>query len=394
MNQNRQYPLQLYAEKNEGGERHATWLELFFDLVFVIAIAELAHALHDHLTWAGIASFAALFVPVWWLWIDFSYYADQFDVDRGFYRLIMLGVMFGVIVLALAIPEVLEGSSAVFATIYTALRAVIIFLYFQAWRFVPESRELTARYTTSFSIAFGFWLVSIFVPEPLRFVLWGVALFIEISNGPITYATIRTVPAQTSHMDERFGLFVIIVLGEAILAVSTGVDETNWQGTTVLAALSGFITAVSFWWLYFEHADASVINWALRGGRRALLLSYIYGYSHLLVFMGIVAAGVGTQVAIEATAAAEALSLPVRVELCGGISLFILGLTIVQWAAPQSLPAQVIRVRLLVALGCAVLIGLGYLVTPVVLTIIFAVILVGLASFESQRTLPVFKQED
>lgn len=100
--------------------------------------------------------------------------------------------------------------------IYTALRLVIIWLYIQAWRFVPGSRELTTRYTISFLIAFLFWLGSIFVPAPARFWLWAVALAIEISNGPITYVTIRSVPTQNSHMDERFGLFVIIVLGEAI----------------------------------------------------------------------------------------------------------------------------------------------------------------------------------
>jgi low temperature requirement protein LtrA len=293
----RSSPLRLYSSEGERGERHATWLELFFDLVFVVAIAELAHLLHDDLTGAGIVSFAALFVPVWWLWIDFSYYADQFDVDRGLYRLTMLGVMFGMIVLAITLPDVLHGGSIAFASVYAALRFVTIVLYLQAWRFVPQSRELTARYSISFSIAFVLGLVSILTPEPLRYWLWAVALLIEISNGPITYATIRSVPAQASHMDERFGLFVIIVLGEAILAVASGVADANWQWQAALTALSGFIAAVSLWLLYFERADASVIYQALRGGRSALLRSYLYGYSHVFVFMGIVAAGVGTQVA-------------------------------------------------------------------------------------------------
>ena len=124
--------LQLYAGDHKGNrERHATWLELFFDLVFVVAIAELAHLLHDHLDWGGIASFAILFIPVWWLWIDFSYYADQFNVEQGFYRLIMLGIMFGMIVLALTLPEALQvEGSAQFASVYTALRLVIVGLYF------------------------------------------------------------------------------------------------------------------------------------------------------------------------------------------------------------------------------------------------------------------------
>ncbi|MEM1280946.1 MAG: low temperature requirement protein A, partial [Cyanobacteria bacterium P01_H01_bin.152] len=99
MTDQRSHPLRLYVGEGSDPSRHATWLELFFDLVFVLAIAQLSHLLHSDPSWVGIVGFAALFVPVWWLWIDFSYYADQFDVDRGPYRLVMLGIMFGLVVL-------------------------------------------------------------------------------------------------------------------------------------------------------------------------------------------------------------------------------------------------------------------------------------------------------
>lgn len=385
MSRSQRRPLRLYVGESESDERHASWLELFFDLVFVVAIAQLAHFLHDELTWAGIGGFAALFVPVWWLWIDFSYYADQFDVERGSYRLTMLGVMFGLIVLAMTIPKALHGGSAAFATIYTALRLVIIVLYLQAWRLVPQSRELTARYTISFSIAFVLWLISIVVPEPARFFLWVIALFIEISNGPITYVTIRSVPAQVSHMDERFGLFVIIVLGEAIVAVATGVAGTQWQWWAALTGLCGFIIAVSLWGMYFERADSSVINSALRGNKQALLRSYVYGYSHVFVFAGIVATGVGIQSAIEA-ATKGSLTIEARAVLCGGLAVFLLGLSAVQWAAPRSLPGQIIRVRVLAACGCALLVWLGSFLAPLALTGVLTAILVGLALFESSRS--------
>ncbi|MCU0541023.1 MAG: low temperature requirement protein A [Oscillatoriaceae cyanobacterium Prado104] len=384
MNRDRQRFLQLYVAENEANsERHATWLELFFDLVFVVAISQLAHTLHHHLDWAGIGSFAVLFVPVWWLWIDFSYYADQFDVEWGIYRLIMLGVMFGTIVLAQTIPEALHDGSASFAAAYTALRSIIVGLYFQAWRLVPQSRELTKRYTISFTISLVLWVASIVLPPPIRFILWGVALFIEISNGPITYATIRSVPVQVSHMDERFGLFVIIVLGEAIISVSSGVSDIKWQLQETLTAASGFITAVSLWWLYFECADSSVINQALQSQqRRALLRSYVYGYSHVLVFAGIVAAGVGIQSAIEAADTAQ-LKLAARTVLCGGISLYLVGLSVVQWAAPRPIPNRIFGRRMLGAIGCFVLVLLGGFLAPVALMGLLAVILIGLVWLES-----------
>ncbi|MEO0535746.1 MAG: low temperature requirement protein A [Cyanobacteria bacterium P01_A01_bin.123] len=381
MTRQRSHPLRLHLGKDREETRHATWLELFFDLVFVFAIAELAHLLHGDLSWTGIAGFAALFVPVWWLWIDFSYYADQFDVDRGPYRLVMLGVMFGLVVMALTIHDALQGGSANFAAIYSTLRLVIIVLYTQAWRFVPQSRELTARYITSFSIAFLLWLLSIAVPEPARFWLWAIALLIEISNGPITYLTIRNVPTQKSHMDERFGLFVIIVLGEAIIAVTTGVAQTNWQWQSVLTGMGGFLTAVSLWWMYFERADESVINWALRGGRLALLRSYIYGYSHVLVFMGIVATGIGIQFAIEA-ASGHSFIAEARTILCGGIAVFLTGVTALQWASPNCLPEGVIIARSLLAFFALCLIPMGAGLPPWMIVPLLSLTLVALNRFD------------
>lgn len=377
-------PLQLNSrENNPSDERHASWLELFFDLVFVVAIAQLAHFLHAHLDWSGIVTFAALFIPVWWLWIDFSYYADQFDVERGFYRLIMLGVMFGMIVLGLTIPEALHAGSARFAAVYATLRLIIVGLYFQAWRLVPEARELTKRYTISFTIALFFWLLSIVVAPPLQFVLWGLALLIEISNGPITYATIRSIPVQVSHMDERFGLFVIIVLGEAILSVASGVSDIKWQTQEVLTAVSGFIAAASLWWLYFECAETSVINQALQSHRkRTLLKSFVYGYSHVLVFAGIVAAGVGIQTAIE-TADTGEFSIAARMILCGGLGLYLIGLSAVQWAAARSFPNSTLIGRFVVAIACLALIPLGGLFTPVALMVGLSLLFVGLIRLES-----------
>ena len=372
--------LQLHSRESSS-PRHATWLELFYDLVFVFTVAELAHLLHGDPSWTGIVSFVALFVPVWWLWIDFSYYADQFNVENGPYRLVMLGVMFGVVVLALTVHDALAGGSANFAAVYAALRLVIIFLYLQAWRQVPQARELTARYTISFSIAFLLWLLSIVVLPPLRFWLWAIALFIEVSNGPITYLTIRNVPQQKSHMDERFGLFVIIVLGEAIVAVASGVAETDWGWSSALTATGGFLTAVSLWWMYFERADESTINQALQGGKMALLRSYVYGYSHVLAFTGIVATGVGIQFAIEA-ATGEPFIAEMRTVLCGGIAIFLAGVTTLQWASPNSLPRQVIGMRSLLALFSLCLIPIGSALPPLALVVVMSLLLVALNKFD------------
>ncbi|MEO0768822.1 MAG: low temperature requirement protein A [Cyanobacteria bacterium J06649_4] len=372
MSRFRHHPLRLFHHQNHESDRHATWLELFFDLVFVLAIAELAHLLHHDLTWDGIGSFLILFVPVWWLWIDFSYFADQFDIERGFYRAIILTTMFGLIVMALTIPHALEPEgSAEFAAAYAALRLIITFLYSQAWRFVPALRPLTERYFLSFSAALILWTFSIVVPQPIRFWLWGLALLIEIANGPITYLTVRNIPVQNSHMDERFGLFTIIVLGEAIVAVASGVSETSWGWQSFLTGAGGFAIAASFWWMYFERAEESAINQALQGGKIALMKSYIYGYSHVLAFMGIVMTSVGIQAAIE-TGTDYAFTLEATAVLCGGVTIFLLGVTALQWASPTSLPQRAIVLRLSLALLTICLVPLHAVVSPVLLVVLLA----------------------
>lgn len=365
--------LQLHHHQNYEIDRHATWLELFFDLVFVLAIAELSHLLHHDLTWTGIASFAALFVPVWWLWIDFSYFADQFDVEQGVYRIIMLSTMFCLIVMALTIPLALESGSAKFAAAYAILRLIITFLYVQAWRFVPPSRALTKRYVISFSISLLLWALSIVVPEPARFWLWVIALSIEISNGPVTYLTVHDIPSQNSHMDERFGLFTIIALGEAIVAVAAGVAETSWEMPSILTGAGGFLIAVSFWWMYFERADESAINQALQGGKLALLRSFVYGYAHVFAFMGIAMTSVGIQVAIETTAK-QAFTTEAVAVLCGGIAIFLIGVTALQWASPSSLPPRAILLR-----ACLVLLSLCLIPLKAAFSAVSLVMLLGVA---------------
>lgn len=370
--------LRLYASSQGDEPRHATWLELFFDLVFVLSMAELAHLLHAHPDWKGLVSFVALFIPVWWLWIDFSYYADQFDVDRGIYRLAYFGVMFGIVITALTIPNALSDGSINFAAAYAALRLIIIVLYMQAWRHVPVSRDITARYIASFSVAFFLWLASMVIPPPVRFGVWAIALLIEISNGPITHLTVRSIPQQDSHMDERFGLFIIIVLGEALIAVASGVSDTNWGVPSVLSAVGGFAIALSLWWMYFERADETVIDRALHGSKTTMLRAYIYGYSHVLAFMGIVATGVGVQFAIEATAG-EAFTLPMHVALCGGVAIFLTGVTTLQWASPSSLPKRVIVMRSLLTLFTLCLIPLT---APLATTLLLAGLLVAINKFD------------
>ena len=370
-----------YAPAPDPG-RHATWLELFFDLVFVFAVAELGHYLHGHLTPGGLLGFLFLFVPVWRIWMAFSYHADIFGDDRPGDQAATVAAMFGVVVLGLTIYGALGGGSAGFAAAYAALRLLLVGRYAATWRTTPsETRGFVGRYAGVYAVVAALWVVSVFVPEPWRFGLWGVAVLVDLAAGPLVYLTTRSRPTQVSHMSERFGLFVIIVLGESIIAVGSGIADTDWRWQGVVAGTAGFLSAVGMWWLYFDKADESVINRSVRSQRRGILLSFVYGYGHYLIYAGITAASIGILVSIE-EAQTGALSLAGRLALCGGISVFLLGVLAAHAASPRPLHGDLRRARLLGAVLLVALAIVGGVLPPAALAVGASLLLTGLVVFE------------
>ena len=200
--------LRTLAEEDAEDERHASWLELFFDLVFVVAIAELAHELGVDHTLGGFATFAALFVPIFVAWQGFSFYADRFDTDDVLFRVCMLAAMLAVAALAIQIPDVAHGESTGFALAYVTIRVLTIVLNLRAYRHVPLARPLVGRYVVAFSFSVALWTASLAVPEPWRFVLWGIGLAVDLGvPARIGPRFVGRVPLHASHIPERFALF-------------------------------------------------------------------------------------------------------------------------------------------------------------------------------------------
>src|SRR3954470_19513408 len=165
---------------DQGDDRRATWLELFFDLVFVAAVGQLANALSAQPTTARFFEFLGLFVPVWWVWMGFTFYANRFDTDDLPYRLLLLLAMFGVAVLATTVPSVFDGETKGFPLAYVGVRLVLLVLYARASRHVPEARALARTFLSAFSCAVVVWIVSLAFAAPWAYVLWAVALTIEL----------------------------------------------------------------------------------------------------------------------------------------------------------------------------------------------------------------------
>ena len=313
-------PPKLRREECEDGERSATWLELFFDLIFVVAIAQLAHNFHEEFSFLGWAKLAILFVPVWWCWIGATFYDTRFDNDGLVDRLITLMQMAIAASIAANIHHGLGSSSVGFALSYMAFRIVLIAQYLHAGYHVPEARPLTTWYAIGFSISIVLWLASVFVPLPWRLVLWGLGLLIDFATPLTAGQRVVKVPPDLAHTTERIGLFTIIVLGESIVAVVGGVSDIEWTPMSVAIALLGLSIAFSFWWMYFDTVDESPLH-AMRKGQMRIALTWLY--SHLPLAIGLTATGVGVEKMIHGlghdSARGEKVLFCLAVALCMAI---------------------------------------------------------------------------
>ncbi|WP_289501206.1 low temperature requirement protein A [Gloeocapsopsis sp. IPPAS B-1203] len=318
-------PPRLRIGEDSEGERHATWLELFYDLVFVVAVSQLAHNLNDDVSLSGFCGFVVLFIPVWWSWIGTTLYANRFDTDDIVHRILTAMQMLAIAALAVNVHHGLAENAPGFALAYAAGRALLVFEYIRAGKHVSVARSLTNYYARGFAIAALLWLISAFVSPPLRFILWAFGLIIDFATPLTARKFITGLLPHAAHLPERFGLFTIIVLGEAIIAVVDGVSEQEWDIGSAIAAVFGLSIAFSLWWLYFDNIGVSAVQRARNEGRIAVLNAWLY--THLPLVIGIAATGVGVE-QVLLTEANVALPTPQRWLLCGAVALCLLALAI------------------------------------------------------------------
>ena len=362
------HPPRLRSAESEA-HRHATWLELFFDLVFVAAVAALADMLVEEPTWDGAVKFAGLFVPLAWAWMGYTYYANRFDSDDFPYRLTVSAAMLAVAAMAVAIGETDAAWSERFAIAYSALRALLLVLYVRARHHVPSAREAINAYLVGFGIGLLLWVVSIFVPPPLRYALWAAGLLVEFLTPLIAWRVIGGTPVDREHIEERFGLFTIIMLGEAVIAVVAGTDVKDWAGEAVVVATFGFAGAVALWWIYFDFQAGSEV----RGGRWA----FISSYGHLPLWIAITAFGAGTKLAVKHSDALAKLDGE-RWALAGSAALAVVVIAAFHLGSQHREPLILSLLRLLAVAG---LIGLaaGGAALPVTTLTVLVALLLGFA---------------
>lgn len=359
----------------EEGERRASWLELFFDLVFVVAITELSRELVAHHSLMGFLRFAALFIPVYVAWQGYMAYATRFDTDDLLFRVAYFAAMLAIAAMAVLIQDVARGvHSTEFALAYVALRSFMLALYARAWRSVPQARPLVRFYGGGYALGAAIWLVSLAFPPPGRYIVWVIAQVLELSLPPLSTMLHRRIPTSATHLPERWALFTLIVLGESVVAVAVATSGQQWQAASVLAAVLGFAAVACVWWLYFDH-QASV---ALRGSTMSVV---VYSYAHIPLLMGLAAMSAGVRMLIDRASQASLGAGP-SVALLGGAGLFLVSLV---GTRVVTIHGQHRRGVSLKALACALILALlaaQSVLPPLALAGGLAIILAGVVVAE------------
>jgi inward rectifier potassium channel len=343
-----------------GKEKKVSWIELFYDLIFVAAIIQLGNALSHHVDLAGFLRFAGLFVPIWLLWTGYTFFQNRFELDDFLHRAMVFAQMFAVGAMAAFVGRVQNGHPEGFALAYAGARFLLALFYLRVWFQLKEARELTARWSLLFFIDAGLWLISVFVPPPWSYTLWalgiGVNLWLPVSQAWRELA--GRYPPDVLHMSERYGLLTIIVLGESFVKVLSelagdggakvkkaahalaahGADAVLIAGevagkageATAQMNLIGPMTLLitcCLWWIYFDDVAGSRI-------KNRPLAPYIWVYAHLPMTLAVTAVGVAIKKTLYFETA-QVAKAEYRWLLCGALALALFSVGVIDWVTER-----------------------------------------------------------
>jgi len=304
--------------------RAATPLELFFDLVFVVAVAQAASRLHHGLAEAhggeAVLSFVMVFFAIWWAWMNFTWFASAYDNDDVPYRLAVFIQLTGALILAAGVPQAFDERDFAIVTLgYVVMRLAMVGQWLRAARSDEERRVCATRYAIGITLCQMGWIALLFLPLGLMgFALMVIAELVV----PIWAERVTATPWHPEHISERYGLFTIIVLGESILSASQAIQSTiqtgEFSGALVGIIVGGLLIVLTMWWFYFDRPTHNLLD--------SLQTVFLWGYGHLFIFAAAAAVGAGIAVTVDqATHHAEigprgagfAVAIPVAIYLMG-----------------------------------------------------------------------------
>jgi low temperature requirement protein LtrA len=355
-------------------------LELFFDLVFVLALTQCTALMADEPTWTGLAKGLLVLGVVWWAWVGYAWLTSVVEPEETLVRLTIFGAMAAMLVVALAIPQAFGDWALLFAIAYAAVRLAQIGLFALASGEDPQlRRSLLIGLTWSTLLAAGLLVAAAFADGALQGALWVLALAIDLA-GPLLFG-VEGWRLAPGHFAERHGLIVIIALGESIVAIGIGAEFGLDAGVVAAAAL-GIAIASALWWLYFDVVALVAerrLSRAAPGREQNAIARDSYSYLHLGMVAGIVLLALGLKKSLEHVG--DPLKVVPSAALLGGLALYLLAHVAFRWRNVHRFSVQ----RLVCAIVLVALIPLAVEIPALATMAVAAAILAALIVYESVR---------
>jgi low temperature requirement protein LtrA len=351
-------------------ERRASWLELFFDLAFAGAVGQLAGALQDHPSLGALARFVMLFIPIWWLWVQLSFYADRHESEDATHRAAFLTAILLCVALAASAPRALSGDTAAFVVAFALMRCLQLALYARARHHLPATRALYTRYLIFFGTGGALWLCSLAAGGALRYAIWGAALLTDAAGALAMLTPSRRVPVNPCHLADRFQIFVLIVLGESVARLISAAAMRPWSVPLAVVLTAALLTLAAVWWVWLSTADRDALGTPQAIARFTAV--------NLPIVAGIAAASAGLHIAILAAHGGGTIGIGPRAALYGGVSVYLLASAILP---SRKLTRRARTARLATSLAAMGLVFMGAIVVPVYLVpALTAVLALGLTA--------------
>lgn len=375
----------LLRTRKGHGHARVTFVELFFDLVFVFAVTQLSHALLAHFTPLGAVETLLLMMAVWWVWIYTSWVTNWLDPERMPVRLMLFAIMLAGLIMSSAIPKAFAELGLVFALMHVTIQ--IGRTLFTLWG-VRGHRSQTLNFTRILAwlcVSGVFWIAGGFAEGELRLGLWVVALLIEYAGPSLGFWTPGLGCSVTTdwdveggHFAERCGLFIIIALGESVLVTGATFATLAWSWPVVLAFLSAFLASVAMWWVYFNTAAERGAQTMTSSGDPGRLARIAYTYIHLFIVAGIIVTAVGDEFALAHPKGHADMKMAAA--LVGGPAVYLIGTLLFRRAITRLLP----KVQLLALATLVVLFLAASFFSPVLLSLATTAVLCIVAVAEKK----------
>jgi low temperature requirement protein LtrA len=348
-------------------DKRVTWAELLFDVVFVFAITQVSALLHEDHSWGGVGRALVVFVPIWWAWVGTTIHANTHDVDTLPDRLGIFAAGLCSLFMALAVTGAYGERGVLFGASYLVLRFVLAALVFRGWRNIPVN-----SFSVGLLVTGPLLLAGGLVDGPARVALWATAAVVDLVTPRLVRSRLARVRFHPAHLPERFGLFLILALGESVVAIGGAATVEAAGAGRLLAVGTAFAFGCALWWTYFVRAASAMHHAVATAAIQTDVVRPVLAYGHLLFVAGIIAVAVGLGESVAHPL--DHLHLDAAALLVGGTALYLATFGYTRWRMFR----KVSTTRLAAAAACLPVLPLDLVLPGVVTVLVLLAVVVAL----------------